>query len=91
MREITWNQFNKIYGIGITEHISHDVEIGINEGGYYSYMKGRPFVSKYNKSYSFTIYNRETDKDVYTDDSRIIEHVDEIADIIIEEFNIIEG
>lgn len=85
--EITWNQFSKIYGVGMTEHIAHDVEIKVGRFG-------PKMVSELNNReqatfYSFNVYNLETDKDVFTYDY-YLDTMDEIFDIIASEFNVID-
>lgn len=84
---MTWNQFSKIYGVGMTEHIAHDTII---ENGRF----GPTMVSELNNReratfYSFNVYNLETDKDVFTYDY-YLDTMDEIFDIIASEFNIID-
>lgn len=85
--EITWNQFSKIYGVGMTEHIAHDTTIQIGRFG-------PKMVSDLNDReqatfYSFNVYNLETDKDVFTYDY-YLDTMDEIFEIIASEFNIID-
>ena len=84
---ITWNQFSKIYGVGMTEHIAHDVEIKVGRFG-------PKMVSDLNDKeratfYNFNVYNLETDNDVFTYDY-YLDTMDEIFDIIASEFNIID-
>lgn len=83
--EITWSQFSKIYGVGVTEHISHDVTIQVGRFG-------PKMVSDLNdrergKFYTFNVYNLETDRDVFTYDYHV-DTMEEILEIISDEFNI---
>lgn len=89
-KEMTWKQFNKIYGVGITEHVSHDVEIVPSKFGFEPKLKGRLFDSERNTAYSFNVYNLETDNDVLTSEWTV-ETVEEIIEIIIDEFNIVDN
>lgn len=89
MHEMTWNQFSKVYGVGITEHKAHDVEIVPSKFGFEPKFKGRLFEDEDNTFYSFNVYNLETDRDVLTQDETV-ESLDEILEIIADEFNIVE-
>lgn len=89
-KEMTWKQFNKVYGVGITELVSHDVEIVPSKFGFEPRMKGRLFNDERNTAYSFNVYNLETDKDVLTSEWTV-DTVDEIIEIIIDEFNIVDN
>ena len=85
--EMTWSQFGKVYGVGMTEHIAHDVTIQVGRFG-------PKMVSELNNReqatfYSFNVYNLETDKDVFTYDY-YLDTMDEIFDIIASEFNVID-
>lgn len=89
-KEMTWKQFNKVYGVGITELVSHDVEIVPSKFGFEPRMKGRLFNDERNTAYSFNVYNLETDKDVLTSEWTV-DTVEEIIEIIIDEFNIVDN
>lgn len=83
--EMTWNQFSKVYGVGVTEHIAHDVTIQVGRFG-------PKMVSDLNdrergKFYTFNVYNLETDRDVFTYDYHV-DTMEEILEIISDEFNI---
>ena len=88
-KEMTWKQFNEVYGVGITEQVSHDVEIVPCKFGFEPRLKGRLFNDERNTAYIFNIYNLETDNDVLTRDA--VDTVDEIIEIIIDEFNIVDN
>ena len=87
-KEITWKQFNEVYGLGITEKTSYDVEIVPSKYGFEPKLKVDLFDDKRNTGYEFNIYNRETDNDVLSD--WVANTIEEIIEIIIEEFNIVE-
>lgn len=89
-KEMTWKQFNKVYGVEITELVSHDVEIVPSKFGFEPRLKGRLFDNERNTAYSFNVYNPETDKDVLTSEWTV-DTVDEIIEIIIDEFNIVDN
>ena len=88
-KEMTWKQFNEVYGVGITEHISNDVEIVPSKFGHEPRLKGRLFNSERNTAYSFNVHNLETDNDVLTSEWTV-DTVEEIIEIIIDEFNIVD-
>ena len=88
-KEITWNQFSKVYGLGITEHKAHDVEIVPSKFGFEPTFRGKLFKNENNTFYTFNVYNLETDRDVLTQDEAV-ESLDEILEIIADEFNIVE-
>ena len=88
-KEMTWDQFNATYGVGITEKISHDVEIVPSKFGFEPELKGRLFNSGINTGYEYNVYNRETDNDVLTSDWPV-DTIEEIIEIIADEFNIVE-
>lgn len=83
--EMTWNQFGKVYGVGMTEHIAHDVTIQVGRFGpkMVSDLDNR----ERNTFYSFNVHNLETDKEILTYDY-YLETMDEIFEIIASEFNI---
>lgn len=85
--EMTWNQFGKVYGVGMTEHIAHDVTIQVGRFGpkMVSDLDNR----ERNTFYSFNVHNLETDKEILTYDY-YLETMDEIFEIIASEFNIID-
>ena len=85
---MTWKEFSEVYDIGITEHISHDVEIVPCKFGLKPKLKGRLFDNERNTGYSFNVYNLKTDKDVLTSEW-MVDTVDEIIEIIEYEFNIV--
>ena len=89
-KEMTWKQFNKVYGVGITELVSHDVEIVPSKFGFEPRLKGRLFDNERNTAYNFNVYNLETDKDVLTSEWTV-DTVEEIIEIIIDEFNIVDN
>lgn len=89
-KEMTWKQFRNIYGVGITELVSHDVEIVPSKFGFEPRLKGRLFDNERNTAYSFNVYNLETDNDVLTSEWTV-DTVDEIIEIIIDEFNIVDN
>ena len=89
MYEMTWSQFSKVYGLGITEHKAHDVEIVQSKFGFEPKFRGRLFENGNNTFYTFNVYNLETDRDVLTQDEAV-ESLDEILEIIADEFNIVE-
>ena len=84
---ITWNQFGKIYGVGMTEHIAQDVTIQVGRFG--PKMVSDVTDRERGKFYSFNVHNLETDKEVFKYDY-YLETIDEIIDIIASEFNIID-
>lgn len=84
---ITWNQFGKIYGVGMTEHIAQDVTIQLGRFG--PKMVSDVTDRERGKFYSFNVHNLETDKEVFKYDY-YLETIDEIIDIIASEFNIID-
>lgn len=88
-KEMTWKQFNKVYGVGITEHVSHDVKIVPSKFGFEPELRGRLFDNERNTVYTFNVYNRETDRDVLTSEWTI-NTIEEVVEIIAEEFNIAE-
>lgn len=85
--EMTWNQFSKVYGVGMTEHTAHDVTIQMGRFGpkMVSDLDNR----ERNTFYSFNVHNLETDKEILTYDY-YLETMDEIFEIIASEFNIID-
>lgn len=85
--EITWNQFSKVYGVGVTEHISHDARIQVGRFG--PKMVSSFSDKERNTFYSVNVYNLETDKDVFTYDYNL-DTMEEIFEIIANEFNIID-
>lgn len=85
--EITWNQFGKIYGVGMTEHIAQDVTIQVGRFG--PKMVSDVADRERGKFYSFNVHNLETDKEVFKYDY-YLDTVDEIFEIIASEFNIID-
>lgn len=89
-KEMTWKQFNNIYGVGITEQVSHDVEIVPSKFGFEPKLKGRLFDNERNTAYIFNVYNLETDNNVLTSEWSV-DTVDEIIEIIIDEFNIVDN
>ena len=89
-KEMTWKQFNEVYGIGITEMVSHDVEIVPSKFGFEPRMKGRLFNNERNTAYSFNVHNLETDNNVLTSEWTV-DTVEEIIDIIADEFNIVDN
>ena len=89
-KEMTWKQFNEVYGIGITEMVSHDVEIVPSKFGFEPRMKGRLFNNERNTAYSFNVHNIETDNNVLTSEWTV-DTVEEIIDIIRDEFNIVDN
>ena len=89
-KEITWKQFNSIYGVGITEMVSHDVEIVPSKFGFEPRMKGRLFNDERNTAYTYNVYNLETERNVLTSEWSV-ETVEEIVDIIRDEFNIVDN
>ena len=89
-KEMTWKQFRNIYGVGITEQISHDVEIIPSKFGFEPRMKGRLFDNERNTAYSFNVYNLETLETVLTSEWTV-DTVEEIIEIIIDEFNIVDN
>lgn len=89
-KEMTWKQFNEVYGVGITEHVSHDVEIVPSKFGFEPKLKGRLFNDEGNTAYSFNIYNLETDNDVFTSEWTV-NTIDEIVETITDEFNIVDN
>ena len=89
-KEMTWKQFNEVYGIGITEMVSHDVEIVPSKFGFEPRMKGRLFNNERNTAYSFNVHNLETDNNVLTSEWTV-DTVEEIIDIIRDEFNIVDN
>ena len=90
MHEMTWKQFNKVYGVGITEMVSHDVEITPSKYGFSPRMKGRLFNDERNTAYTYNVYNLETERNVLTSEWSV-DTVDEIIEIIIDEFNIVDN
>ena len=84
---ITWNQFSKIYGVGMTEHIAQDVTIQVGRFG--PKMVSDVTDRERGKFYSFNVHNLETDKEVFTYDY-YLDTMDEIFEIIASEFNIID-
>ena len=89
-KEMTWKQFNEVYGVGITEMVSHDVEIVPSKFGFEPRMKGRLFNDERNTAYTYNVYNLETEKNVLTSEWSV-ETVEEIVDIIRDEFNIVDN
>ena len=89
-KEMTWEQFGNVYGVGITEHISNDVEIVPSKFGHEPRLKGRLFNSERNTAYSFNVHNLETDNDVLTSEWTV-NTVNEIIEIIADEFNIVDN
>ena len=85
--EMTWNQFSKIYGVGMTEHIAHDTTIEV--GRYGLKMVSSLNNRERNTYYSFNVYSLEADKDILICE-HYIETMDEIFEIIASEFNIID-
>lgn len=85
--EMTWNQFGKVYGVGVTEHISHDIRI--ETGRFGPKMVSSLSDKERNTFYSLNVYNLETDKDVFTYEY-YIDTMEEIFEIIANEFNIID-
>ena len=88
-KEMTWKQFNEVYGVGITEKISHDVKIVPSKFGFEPELRGRLFDSERNTAYSFNVYNLETDNNVLTSEWSV-NTIEEVVEIITEEFNIVE-
>lgn len=86
---MTWKQFNDVYGLGITEKISHDIEIVPSKFGFEPTLKGRLFDSERNTGYEYNVYNRETDNNVLTSEWTV-DTIEEIIEIITDEFNIVE-
>ena len=89
-KEMTWKQFRNIYGVGIIEQISHDIEIIPSKFGFEPRMKGRLFDNERNTAYSFNVYNLETLETVLTSEWTV-DTVEEIIEIIIDEFNIVDN
>ena len=89
-KEMTWKQFNKIYGVGITEMVSHDVEIVPSKFGFEPKLKGSLFNNERNTAYKYNVYNRETDNNVLTSEWSV-NTIEEIIEIIIDEFNIVDN
>lgn len=89
-KEMTWKQFNKVYGVGVTELVSHDVEIVPSKFGFEPRLKGRLFDNERNTAYSFNVYNLETLETVLTSEWTV-DTVEEIIEIIIDEFNIVDN
>ena len=89
-KEMTWEQFGKVYGVGITEMVSHDVEIVPSKFGFEPRMKGRLFNDERNTAYTYNVYNLETERNVLTSEWSV-ETVEEIVEIIIDEFNIVDN
>lgn len=89
-KEMTWKQFNNIYGVGITEKISHDVEIVPSKFGFEPKLRGSLFDNERNTVYEYNVYNRETDNDVLTSEWSV-NTIEEIIEIIIDEFNIVDN
>ena len=85
--EITWNQFGKIYGVGMTEHIAQDVTIQVGRFG--PKMVSDVTDRERGQFYSFNVHNLETDKEVFKYDY-YLDTMDEIFEIIASEFNIID-
>ena len=83
--EMTWKQFDKVYGVGVTEHVSYDTRIKIGRFG--PKMVSNLSDKERNTFYTFNVYNLETDKDVFTYEYHI-ETMEEILEIIASEFNI---
>lgn len=88
-KEMTWKQFNKVYGVGITEMVSHDVEIVPSKFGFEPRMKGRLFNDERNTAYIYNVYNLETGNDVLTSEWSV-DTIDEVIEIIMDEFNIVD-
>ena len=84
--EMTWNQFGKIYGVGFTEHVTHDTRIEV--GRYGPTMVTGIENKERSTFYSFSVFNLETDKDVLT--CEYIDTLGEIFEIIADEFNIVD-
>ena len=90
MHEMTWKQFNSVYGVGMTEHTSHDVKINKGKFGVKMTSEVSDLMSVANNTaYSFNVYNRETDNDVLTSEWTV-DTIEEIIEIIADEFNIVE-
>lgn len=89
-KEMTWKQFRNIYGVGVTELVSHDVEIIPSKFGFEPRLKGRLFDNERNTAYSFNVYNLETLETVLTSEWTV-DTVEEIIEIIIDEFNIVDN
>ena len=89
-KEMTWKQFNEVYGVGITEHVSHDVEIVPSKFGFEPRMKGRLFNDERNTAYTYNVYNLETENNVLTSEWSV-DTIEEIIDIIMDEFNIVDN
>ena len=89
-KEMTWEQFNKVYGVGIIEEIARDVEIVPSKFGFEPQLKGRLFNDAANTAYRFSVYNLETENDVLISEWSV-DTVDEIIEIIIDEFNIVDN
>ena len=89
-KEMTWEQFGKVYGVGITEMVSYDVEIVPSNFGFEPRMKGRLFNNERNTAYTYNVYNLETERNVLTSEWSV-ETVEEIVDIIRDEFNIVDN
>ena len=89
-KEMTWKQFNKVYGVGITELVSHDVEIVPSKFGFEPRMKGRLFNDERNTAYTYNVYNLETENNVLTSEWSV-DTIEEIIDIIMDEFNIVDN
>ena len=87
---MTWKQFRNIYGVGVTELVSHDVEIIPSKFGFEPRLKGRLFDNERNTAYSFNVYNLETLETVLTSEWTV-DTVEEIIEIIIDEFNIVDN
>lgn len=85
--EITWNQFGKLYGIGMTEHVAHDVTIQVGRFG--PKMVSDVTDRERGKFYSFNVHNLETDKEVFKYDY-YLDTMEEIFEIIADEFNIVD-
>lgn len=85
--EMTWNQFGEVYGVGVTEHVSHDTRIKVGRFG--PKMVSSLNDKERNTFYSLNVYNLETDKDIFTYEY-YIDTMEEIFEIIADEFNIID-
>ena len=90
-KEMTWEQFGKVYGVGMTEHKALDVKI--NKGKFGAKMISEisdPMKVANNTFYTFNVYNLETDNDVLTSEWSV-DTIEEIIDIIADEFNIVDN
>ena len=91
---MTWKQFNNIYGVEITEKISHDVEIVPSKFGFETKLRGSLFDNGrntvYEYVYEYNVYNRETGNNVLTSEWSV-NTIEEIIEIIIDEFNIVDN